>query len=249
MKTLLAVVVVVVLAAGLAAWYQLYRDVPQPAWITADPRDNFLYGSVGAERTAGMPYWVWLVLPRICPDYLPGQGGYAALGRPWEEGKEMPAGFSKKRVGYIRVTGNCALCHAVSSHPGPNEVPVIVIAGPGQAADPEPLQTFLARCAQDPHYNADDILSEIDMATKLSIPERLLYRYILIPRTRRALLARSALIDSALRFHSQHPDAPFSDPGMKALAAWLEEQRRPPQKPQALAPRLQRALPLVEREG
>ena len=230
MKRLLAVAVLVVFVAGLAGWYKLYRDVPQPSWITANQRDAFLYGSVGAERTAGIPYWVWLVLPRICPEQQPGQGGYAALGRPWEEGKEMPAGFAKKTVGYVRVAGNCALCHAVSSDPGPNEVPVVVIAGPGQAADPQPLQTFLAQCAQDPHFNADDILSEIDMATKLSIVDHLLYRYILIPRARRALLDRSALIDSALRLHSQRPDAPFSEPRMKTLAAWLQEQRRLPQK-------------------
>jgi hypothetical protein len=226
MKRLLAVTVLVVLAVSIAAWYKLYRDVPQPGWIAADPRDDFLYGSVGAERTAGIPYWVWLVLPRICPEHLPGPGGYAALGRPWEEGREMPAGFAKKKVGYIRVAGNCALCHAVFSHPGPNEVPVPVIAGPGQAEDLQPLQTFLARCAQDPHFNADDILSEIDMATKLSILDRLLYRYVLIPRTRRALLDRSALIDSALRLHNQHPDAPFSEPRTKSLAAWLQGQRR-----------------------
>jgi hypothetical protein len=228
MKRLLAGTVLVVLAGGILAWYNLYRDVPQPSWISADPRDDFLYGSVGAERTAGVPYWIWLVLPRICVDHLPGPGGYAALGRPWEEGKEMPAGFAKKTIGYVRVGGNCALCHAVSSRPGPNEVPVPVIAAPGQTADLQTLQTFFARCAQDPHFNASDILSEIDMATTLSLPDRLLYHYVLIPRMRRALLERSALIDSALRLHSQYPDAPFPEPRMKSLAAWLREQRRPP---------------------
>jgi mono/diheme cytochrome c family protein len=226
MKRLLALTIIVVLGVGIAAWYCLYRDVPQPAWISADPRDDFLYGSVGAERTAGLPYWVWLALPRICPQYLPGPGGYAALGRPWEEGKEMPAGFAKKTVGYVRVAGNCALCHAVNSRPGPNEIPLPVIAPPGQAADVQPLLTFLARCAQDPHFNASDILSEIDMATKLSIPDRLLYHYVLIPRARQALLERSALVASAFRLHSQHPDAPFREPRTKALAAWLQEQRR-----------------------
>jgi len=231
MKTLLAVAVLVVLAVGLAIWYQIYREEPQPGWITADQRDNFLYGSIGAERTAGIPYWIWLVLPRICPDQLPGQGGYAALGRPWEEGKEMPAGFTKKTVGYIRVAANCALCHAVPSRPGPNEVPGIVLAARDQSADPQPLQTFLAQCAQDPHFNADDILSEIDMATKLSLPQRLLYKYVLIPRTRRALLDRSALITSELWLHSQHPNTPFSEAGMKSLAASLEEQRGSRQKP------------------
>jgi len=231
MKTLLAVAVLVVLVVGFAIWYQIYREEPQPAWITADQRDNFLYGSIGAERTAGIPYWIWLVLPRICPDHLPGQGGYAALGRPWEEGKEMPAGFAKKTVGYIQVGANCALCHAVPSRPGPNEVPGIVIAARGQTADPEPLQTFLAQCAQDPNFNADDILSEIDMATKLSIPQRLFYQYVLIPRTRRALLERSALITPELWRHRQRPDMPFSEARMKSLAAWLEGQRGSRQKP------------------
>jgi hypothetical protein len=231
MKTLLAVAVLVVLVVGFAIWYQIYREELQPAWITADQRDNFLYGSIGAERTAGIPYWIWLVLPRICPDHLPGQGGYAALGRPWEEGKEMPAGFAKKTVGYIRVGANCALCHAVPSRPGPNEVPEIVIAARGQTADPEPLQTFLAQCAQDPNFNADDILSEIDMATKLSIPQRLFYQYVLIPRTRRALLERSALITPELWRHRQRPDMPFSEARMKSLAAWLEGQRGSRQKP------------------
>src|SRR5262245_55622466 len=163
-----------------------------------------------------MPYWVWLMLPRICRDHVPGHGGYAALGRPWEQGKEMPAGFAKKRVGYIRVTGNCALCHTVPTRPGPHEVPEIAFPGPGAAVDTAELQTFLARCAEDPHFNADDILAEIDMATKLSIPEHLLYRYVLIPRTRQALLERSALVDSALRYHSEHPAAPFSEPRMVA---------------------------------
>ena len=226
MKKFLVVAGLVVVALGLWAWYHLRREVPQPGWIAANPRDDFFYGSVGAERAAGLPYWVWLVLPRLCPNHLPGPGGYAALGRPWEQGREMPVGFAKKTVGYVRVGANCALCHAVSSRPGPDEVPLPVIARSGQAADPQPVQAFLAQCAGDPRFNADDILSEIDMATALSIPERVLYRYVLIPRARRALLGQTALIDAELQAHRQHPEAPFSSARMKGLAAWLQEQRR-----------------------
>lgn len=226
MNRLLAVIALVVLALGIGGWYSFYRDVPQPGWIAANPRDDFFYGSIGTERTAGLPFWIWLVLPRLCPNHLPGPGGYAALGRPWEQGKEMPVGFAKKRVGYIRVGANCALCHAVSSRPGTDEVPLPAIAGPGQTADPQPVQTFLAQCAQDPRFNADDILSEMNMATKLSIREHLLYKYVLIPRARRALIEQSALISADLRAHRQHPEAPFADARMKRLAAWLQEQRR-----------------------
>ena len=53
--------------AGFAVWYKMFRVVAQPAWISADRRDSFLYGSAGAEETAGIPFWIWLVLPRIFP--------------------------------------------------------------------------------------------------------------------------------------------------------------------------------------
>ena len=218
-----AVIVVLAVVVGITAWYKLYRDVPQPSWITADQRDNFLYGSVGAEGTAGMPYWIWLVLPRICPEHLPGQGGYASLGRPWEEGKEMPAGFSKKTIGYVRVAASCALCHATSSAAGPDQVPAVVVAGPGHATDIRSLLSFFTQCAQDPHFNADEILSEIDMATKLSFLDRLLYRFVLIPRTQRALVDQSVLIDRELRNHSREPGAPFTRQRMKDLADWLRK--------------------------
>ena len=42
---------------------------------------------------------------------LPGPGGYKSFGLVWEEGKELPAGFSKKVVGFPRVANNCAICH------------------------------------------------------------------------------------------------------------------------------------------
>src|SRR4051794_5527736 len=108
----IVVLVLLVIGVGLAYWYKFERDVAQPSWITASARDTFLYGSAGSERGAGIPYWIWLALPRVFPEYLPYPGGYVALGMAWEEGKEMPAGFSKKTVGYVRVAGNCALCHA-----------------------------------------------------------------------------------------------------------------------------------------
>jgi hypothetical protein len=223
----LAVLVILAVGFGITDWYKLDRDVPQPQSITGAPRSDFLYGSVGAEQTAGIPYWIWLVLPRICKDEMPDQGGYAALGRPWDEGVEMPAGFAKKTVGYVRVAGNCALCHAASSEPKPDEVPKVILAAPGHATDPKALLAFFQQCAASPHYNAGEILSEIGMATKLSLLDQLLYRLVLIPRTRKALLEGNAvLIDSELQSHSQHPGAPFTGKRRQNLAAWLKSQTR-----------------------
>jgi mono/diheme cytochrome c family protein len=225
-KKILIALSLILLVVGVATWYRIYRDVPQPQWIVADQRDDFLYGSV-ADSTAGMPYWIWLVLPRMFKEYLPGPGGYASLGLSWEEGNEMPVGFSKKTTGYVRVAGNCALCHAASYRKEPDEAPeVVAVVGalPGHAVNVRRLLTFFAKCAADPRFNADEILAEIDMATKLSFLDRLLYRYVLVPRTKKALLDGNVLLDSALRLHADdpHSDATFSREQTKALGKWLK---------------------------
>lgn len=232
-RRLIVLVVLAALAilAAVIVWSKLSRDVPQPKWWIADRKAGvhpdlyeFLYGSVGAERTAGVPYWIWLVLPRMFHEYVPGTGGYAAFGRPWEEGKEMPAGFSKKTVGYVRVAGNCALCHA-TYHLGPFGGPVVEVAGPGQTTDVQPLLSFFAKCAKDPRFNADDLMAQINQVTKLSLLDRLTYRYLLIPRTREKFLhGDSVMLDEALRRHRENPHAPSPDERKKA-AAWPREQR------------------------
>ncbi len=230
-RSLLIVTVAVLVIVGVSAWSSLSREIPQPGWITAEQRSNFLYGSVGAERDAGIPYWIWLALPRMFPEYLPGNGGYVSLGFSWEEGKEMPAGFSKKTVGYVRVAGNCAFCHAASFRAGPDEGPEVVPSVPGRATDGQEVLTFFRQCAQDPRFNASEIMVEINTATKLSFVDSLLYRYVLIPRTRRKLLSQDLVMtDSALQQHSRDPysDAPFSQPQLQALAVWVKGLKVPP---------------------
>ena len=219
-KIFIAVALLVLIYAGIMLWCKLYRVSPQPAWITADQRDNYFYGSVGADHTPGIPYWLWLAMPRMFPEYMPGPGGYAALGMSWEEGREMPVGFAKQRIGYIRVTGNCALCHAISQPSGTDQGPTILPAVAGHVTDIQPLLAFYRHCAQDPRFTAADFLSEIDTYTKLSFTDRLLYKYILIPRMHEALLDPEALLfDPAIREHIRNPqsDAPFAQQPMKDL--------------------------------
>jgi len=161
--------------------------VPQPKEITGDPRENFLYGSIGAESNAGIPYWIISVLPRIFPEYLPGPGGYASLGLPWEEGKEFPAGFSKKTVIIPRVGFNCALCHSTQYRTSPEAKPVVVAAGGSNTADIQGLLDFFTKAANDPRFNARTILTEVDASYPLRWYERILYRFVLIPLTRSRL--------------------------------------------------------------
>src|ERR1044072_16134 len=96
MKRILLVTLIVTVALGGVFWYKLFRVVRTAC---ADPVEHFKYGSIGVEAPAGIPYWIWVVLPRIFADKLPGPGGYVALGATWEMGKELPIGFTKETIG------------------------------------------------------------------------------------------------------------------------------------------------------
>jgi hypothetical protein len=183
--TALVVVLVVAGLVAYAAWYKLLRKEPQHFDTL---QEQFLYGSIGTEAEEGLPYWVWLVLPRVFPQYLPGPGGYASLGVVWEEGRETPVGFSKKTIGFPRVGINCAICHSGTYRTDPQAYPTVVAGAPATRIDVLGYQRFLFACASDPRFTADEILPVIEYNTKLSPLDRLLYRYVLIPRTRDGLL-------------------------------------------------------------
>ncbi len=186
-KRILVVLVLLAIPAGWFVWDTFFREAPQAAWITEDPEAEFLYGSVGAEAQAGIPYWIVVVLPRIFDDLLPGPGGYASLGLPWEEGRELPVGFSKKRVGFDRVGFNCALCHVTRYRTEAAETPTVVAGGGSHTADIQGLLGFFSRAADDSRFGAETILTQIDMAYPLSFTDRLLYKYLYIPLTRKQL--------------------------------------------------------------
>src|SRR6266516_5843773 len=130
-KRAIAIVALVLLVGGAyVGWYKFFREEPQPDWVTQDADTRFKYGSIGAENDAGIPYWIFYVLPRMFPEKLPGPGGYASLGVPWEQGQELPVGFTKKVIGFPRVANNCAVCHTASYRVSANSNPVFVATGP-----------------------------------------------------------------------------------------------------------------------
>ena len=132
---LIAIVLSLLLILGGGGWFvwsNLFREVPV---YYESQVDHFKYGSIGAENEEGVPYWIWMILPRIFPEYLPGPGGYASLGITWEEGNEMPVGFTKKTVGFPRVAINCATCHTATYRKTPDTKPTIVPTGPSNTFD------------------------------------------------------------------------------------------------------------------
>ena len=183
---ILIVLVLLMGAVSLHVYYRLYRVAPVPQFTSA--QDQFLYGSVGTEEEHGVPYFIWLVLPRIFPEYLPGPGGYASIGIMAHDGHEMPIGFSKVEIGVPRVGVNCALCHTATVRAAPADAPIVYPGAPAHQTGAQEYMRFLVAAASDPRFTADTILNEIARNVQLSLPDRLLYRFVLIPRTRRALL-------------------------------------------------------------
>jgi mono/diheme cytochrome c family protein len=185
-----AVALVLMLVGAYIGWERFLREYPAP--VFDDPEQRFMYGSIGAEHDAGIPYWIFYVLPRVFPDKLPGPGGYAAFGAVWEPGQELPVGFTKRRIGFDRVANNCASCHTASYRVRHDANPVLVPTGPNHTLDLEAFFRFLIDCAKDPRFNGATLMAEIDLAADLDWLDRLAYRYLIIPMTRKRLLEREA---------------------------------------------------------
>ncbi len=107
----------------------------------------------------------------------------------WEQGQELPVGFTKKVIGFPRVANNCAVCHTVSYRLAENENPRFVTAGPAHT-NVEAYFRFLVDCGKDPRFNPDVLMREIELVTDLSWVERLIYRFLLIPITKKRLTER-----------------------------------------------------------
>ncbi|MGH7506573.1 MAG: hypothetical protein ACRELX_13015, partial [Longimicrobiales bacterium] len=137
---------------------------------------HFKYGSTGGERGwgkqfgFGVPYWIWITLPELFPEYLPdGQTGrgYAAFGMIYEEGRnprfDLPIGMSMRRVqGIDRVYFNCAVCHTGTVRDAPDAPPRIVLGMPANRFDLGALATFLGDAAADWKFRSSRMFPTIE---------------------------------------------------------------------------------------
>ncbi len=194
-KTLPWLVGLLVVLGGIGwlAYDKLFRrDFP----VYASDAEYFKYGSIGNDSENGVPYLVWRVLPTVFPDLFPGPGGYASLGFYWEKGRseaDAPVGFSKARIGFERMAINCAFCHNTITRSALGAEPVAYPTGPSNLTDVQAYQRFLSACASDPRFTPEVLLPEIEKVAPLSFIDRALYRFLLIPATRQALLDQKAV--------------------------------------------------------
>jgi hypothetical protein len=155
----------------------------------ADIDEHFRYGSIGGESTNGLPYWIWKVLPDMFPEKLPGKG-YQSLGFMQEDGHELPIGFAKGKVsGVPVVTQNCATCHVGQIRPDRDHPPQLISTMPSHTVDLGGYIHFLREVALDSRFNAQEIMPYIEASGARFNPlEKLLYKLVVIPRTKDALM-------------------------------------------------------------
>src|SRR5262245_36031444 len=85
---------VILILAGAGLWIFWWKFLSSEDQSFANDTERFEYGSLGGDAIAGIPYPIFMVLPRVFPDlvaryatagYGPqkaGYGGYGAFGGP-----------------------------------------------------------------------------------------------------------------------------------------------------------------------
>ncbi len=134
-----------------------------------------------------MPYWIWLVLPRIFPEYLNDKGGFLSLGFQWQAGEETPIGIHKSS-NKLSESLSCNSCHSGASSLVKNTLKVESVFTPKVNFSHQRYRQFLVSCAKDPRFTADYILPAIQYNHQLSFLEKQYYRWSLIPKTKKQLL-------------------------------------------------------------
>ncbi len=126
-----------------------------------DNEEHFKYGSLGSEHEFGIPYWIWMALPELFADKLPGEG-FESVGFIYEKGKDLPIGMSKRRyLGFDLVWLNCAFCHAGTVRNTPESDPRIYTAMPANGFDFRAFMRFLFAVGEDRRFTPQRILLQI----------------------------------------------------------------------------------------
>lgn len=192
----------------LSAIYLVVRFTrDRPVEYQAD-EDHFKYGSTGGERLTGIPYWLWIALPELFPEYLPDKAsgrGYSSFGMVYEgrNGRnadpryDLPVGMSMRNFRGIDVVYlNCAVCHtgAVREFAGGQRR---VISGmPANTFDLGAWGDFLTSIPKSEKFTPDRLLDQIRLmqddpnrlVPKPDLINRLIFRYYAVYLMRERLL-------------------------------------------------------------
>ena len=189
----LGLATIVLIVGGLLS-YGIYVNLikAEPDTVYADPADQFKYGAIGLSMANRVPEYLWKVMPEVCPDLMPGPGGWASLGMLFEEGKDLPVGMSRRQIGYPSVEPNCAFCHTGGFRTTADAPQQIALGAPAHQLDLQSFQWFLYNCAKDPRFTTENVLSKIQEVEDLSWFQTQVYRFAVIPIAKSGLEMQAA---------------------------------------------------------
>jgi mono/diheme cytochrome c family protein len=202
-KTLILALLILGLPALVVLWALCRFTSDRPVEYQDDVA-HFKYGSTGGERATGIPYWIWVALPEVFPEYLPDETpgrGYSSFGFVYEEGKDprydLPAGMSRRTVqGIDRVYLNCAVCHTGTVRDARGAEPRVIPGMPANTFDIGAWGVFLTSIARDEKFTPQRLLDQIQvmeknphrLVGKPDLINRQIIRYVAVYRMRDQLI-------------------------------------------------------------
>ena len=170
-----------------ATWTLWFYMKPRKAVPPESSEHHFKYGAIGT--LPGVPSEILRVLPEVFADRMPGTNGWWDFGLIVEAGHDLPIGFAVDNRRIPTATFNCALCHTSTARTNRFAERVIYPSAPAHQLELDHFIQFVVNCAEDPRFNAEEILSAIEQQKQLGLVERLIYQTAVIPGTRFALKA------------------------------------------------------------
>ena len=177
--------IAVLVLLGLYLVERFTRDRPVDY---ADDALHFERGSTGGEKMNGIPYWYWVALPELFPEYLPDKTpgrGYSSFGLAYAQGADpryaLPFGMSMRNVRGIDVVYlNCGACHIGTLRDAPG-APARVIPGmPAHQFDLGAWGAFLTSVPLDEKFTGQRLVDQI--TAMQDNPKRLIDKPDLINR-------------------------------------------------------------------
>nr|MBA2540071.1 hypothetical protein [Deltaproteobacteria bacterium] len=118
--------------------------------------EQFKYGSIGADKL-GLPLSILKAIPLVCADTLPPGTNprnkpLEAFGMIYEAGKDVPIGFSQKRmpmVGITLVGTTCSACHTATVRETATGARTAFFGAPNTRFDVQGWNSYLLGCIQD----------------------------------------------------------------------------------------------------
>ncbi len=180
--------------------YGAYRYYLTYGITYEDDVKHFKYGSIGSELANGLPYRLFVALPKLFPEEFGKEKDYSHFGFIYEEGKnrkkDLPIGFGQGVRSSIDVAWfNCSVCHTGKVILPGEDKPRIIPGMPANTVELEKFFLALFRMVEDKDFSWEskkfqEAIQSPEAGGKLSWFDKILWQWTVVPNTRNVLLDR-----------------------------------------------------------